>query len=94
MKKLQLKLPHFHLSISRLTTFVAWFLWIFVIGIVGLLAWYNLTQWYGPLHEMNIPEEKLTQKREQLRVKDFDEARKQLETKKNPTEPLVENPFE
>ncbi len=93
MKKLSLHLPHLHLSLNRLTKLVTWVLLGFSVVMLAAVAWFSLSQWYQPLQDRSIPEEKLTQKREQLRVKDFDDARTKLEAKQKPTDRLVEQPF-
>ena len=94
MRKPTLHLPHLHLTLTRLTNIVAWV----AIGFSGLMAvllvWYSLAQWYRPLQDTSIPEDKLTQKREQIRLKDFDDARSTLEAKQKATNDTTLNPFE
>lgn len=94
MKKIALHLPHLHLSLGRLTIYVSWGLIVFSAMMIAIVTWYSLEQWYRPLQETTVPEEKLTQKREQVRVKDFEDARTLLEAKQKPTDTLVKNPFE
>jgi len=93
MKKVTLHLPRLHLVLTRLTMLVAWALAGLSLALVASLALYSLTQWYNPLRATEIPEEKLTQNRDQLRVKDLEAVRAQLELKQKPTGPFTENPF-
>lgn len=94
MQKVHLKLPHLHLTIQRLTRVVAWSLAGLVFVLVLTLGWFSYTAWYVPMHDETIPEDKLSQKREQLRVKDFEDARTQLEAKQKITGATTDNPFE
>lgn len=86
-------LPHLHLTINRLTKVVAWSLGMLSIALLIGLLWFSYTTWFAPMNDTNIPEDKLSQKRELLRVKDFEAAKTKLEAKqKLPV--TAENPFE
>lgn len=93
MRTPHLHLPHLHLSLERLTRITGWGLAGLAVILTVVLVWFSYSGWYEPLRVAEIPEDKLSQKREQVRVKDFENARSALESKQKPAGAFDETPF-
>ncbi len=95
MPKLTLNRFHIHVDIDRLPSMTLYI--AYGIATLCLLAagWFTYRNIYIPYMNTTIPEDKLTQKRDKLNVKEFEEVRSKLEAKQqgNPSKVTVD-PFQ
>ncbi|RJO59315.1 hypothetical protein C4546_02955 [Candidatus Parcubacteria bacterium] len=92
--KLIFKRPHLHLQIQKLGNFVGFALIIIILVSLAFITWQNYNGWYQTLISTEVPEDKLQQKQERLRLTDFEAIKKNLDDKKNTgSEVKITDPF-
>ncbi|MFA6587774.1 MAG: light-harvesting protein [Patescibacteria group bacterium] len=93
--KIKLKFFHFHLELARLANIIAIIVLVTVLGALIHLSLYSYNNWYKPISSNQVPEEKLQQKQEKLKLSEFQTVKNKLQEKKdNVSKIQIKNPLE
>ena len=92
--KIKLKIPHFHLELTKLANITVLVVLVIVLGALTYLSLFSFNNWYKPITSNLVPEEKLQQKQEKLKLKEFQEVKNKLQEKKtNVSKIQIKSPF-
>lgn len=92
--KIKLKVPHFHLQLIKLSNIVGISLIVFSFISLGYIAISSYNNWYEPLISNSVPEEKLQQKQEKLKLNELQDINSKLNSKKDLADKVTTlNPF-
>ncbi|PIS40939.1 MAG: hypothetical protein COT26_00480 [Candidatus Kerfeldbacteria bacterium CG08_land_8_20_14_0_20_43_14] len=93
--KIKLKIPHFHLQLIKLSNIIAISLIVFSVISLVYIALSSYNSWYQPLISNSVPEEKLQQKQEKLKLNELQDINLKLDNKKGLADKVtIINPFQ